>query len=122
MVLLAFSQRYLESQKICRVIHVGPNFLKCPTTESEVNEVADKILEKNEFPQCIGTIDGMHNKLAEPNKHYSDYNNSKSCFSLNPKHQAASSYKYCFQDVMIKWPGRLHDLCAFSNSSVNKLL
>ena len=48
--MMSVNQRYLESQKNCRIIHVGAEKFKLPTTENKVNELADKFLQINEFP------------------------------------------------------------------------
>ena len=70
-----------------------------------------------EFSKRIGTIDDTHNKIAQLNKHYSDYINKRGYFSLNV--QAVSDYKYYFQNVVIKWLESLHDSHV---SLVNKML
>ena len=97
---LLINQRYLEPQKIRRIIHVDSEQIKLPAAENEVNKLADKFLETNEFFQCIGAIDCTHIDIAKPNKHYLDYSNRKGCFS--PDIQGVCDYKHCFQDVMIK--------------------
>ena len=44
---LYINQRHLKSQKIHCIIPVGPEQIKLPTIENEVNELADKFLETN---------------------------------------------------------------------------
>ena len=56
---------------------LGPQLIKLPMTEMEVKELANKLLEIPDFPQCIGAIDSTHIEIKEPSEHYSDYINRK---------------------------------------------
>ena len=62
------------------------------------------------FPQCLGA--GVGNPT--------DYLNRKNRYSLNV--QATCNFKYCFTDVVVKWPGSDHDAIIFANSSITHLL
>ena len=85
------------------MMFAGPKLIRLPATEGEVQELTDGYLEAHGFPQCIGAIDGTHIEIAQPSEHYSDFINRKGYFSS--KVRAVRDYKYCFQEVVAKWPG-----------------
>ncbi len=59
-------------------------------------------------------------EIKQPLLNSSDYINRKSCFTLNV--QELCDHCCCFMDVVVKWPGGVHDARMFSNSRPNHLL
>ena len=62
---------------------LGPELIRLPTNEGEVQESTNRYLETHVFPQCIGAIDGTHKEIIEASEHYSDLIKRKAYFSLN---------------------------------------
>ena len=113
------------SKIICRVskaisVHLAPKYLSLPAYENEIVKLVEKFYEAHGFPQCIRAINGTHIRIKKPISNPTDYINRKGTYSLNV--QAAVDYKFCFFDVVAKWPGSAHDARVFSNSLLNKKL
>ena len=94
--------------------------MKVPKSPEEVEHSTSLIIDTHGFPQCLGAIDGTHTEVIEPQHHYTDYINRTGYTSINA--QAACDYKYCFMDVVVKWPRSVHDARMFQNSSLHKML
>ena len=116
---LAKSTASVIIRRVCNAIttHLTTKLIKMLKTENEVRESAAHFHSKHGFPQCIGAIDGTHVSIKQPSENATDYINRKVRHTLNI--QAVADYKYCFTDDVIKWPGSVHDVRMFSNSSLS---
>ena len=97
---------------------MADDYIKLPTTERDVKELAAKFFEVYGFSQCLGAIDGTHVAIKRPSENATDFINRKDKHTLNI--QSVADWKYCFMDVVIKWSDSVHDTRIFSTSSLNE--
>ena len=69
------------------------------------------------FPSCAGAIDGTHIPIQAPPENHTDYVNRKGYHNVIM--QAVIDARYLFRDVVIEWPGSVHDARVLSNSELN---
>ena len=74
--------------------------------------------EKWGIPMCAGAIDGTHIPILAPEESHTDYINRKGYHSIIM--QAVVDCNYRFRDVVIGWPGSVHDARVLSNSLLYK--
>ena len=109
---------------VCMIVHdtcaaivkvLSDKYISFPTGD-KLQEVMDRFRTKWEIPQCAGAIDGSHIPVKPPALNHTDYYNRKGYYSVVL--QAVVDDEYLFRDVMVGWPGSVHDARVFANSSV----
>ena len=68
------------------------------------------------FPICGGVIDGTHVLILAPNESHADYVNRKGYHSIIM--QTVVDHNNLYTDVVIGWPGSVHDARVLSNSKI----
>ena len=103
-------------QRVTKAIlnHLAEKYIKLPRREEEVNQSCSLFFEKHSLPQFLGAVDGAQIVIKWPSEKSTDYINRKGRYSLNIQTVADLS--------IAKWPGSVHDVQIFSNSSINTKL
>ena len=82
------------------------------------NATKDGFYERYRIPNIVGAIDCTHIPIKKPPNrfHPDEYLNRKNFHSINV--QAICNSEYKFTDVVVAWPGSVHDSRIFKNSSI----
>lgn len=72
--------------------------------------------EKWGFLLFVVTIDGTHTPILGPSESPADYVNRKGGHSVVM--QAVVDHFYLFRDIVVGWPGSVHDARVLSNSAI----
>ena len=101
---------YAITKRLSYVIHFPQG--------NELIEVIRSYENKWDFPMCAGEIDGTHIPIRAPIESNVEYVNRKGYHSILM--QAVVDANYLYRDVVIGWPGSVHDARVFSNSEIFK--
>lgn len=105
------------TNSICSTLvkYIMPRYVRLPQGD-RVMQTVNGFEDRWGFPQCFGAIDGTHIPIIAPQQYHSDYFNRKGWHSVVM--QGIVDHSYRFTDVLIGWPGRVHDARIFANSSI----
>ena len=101
----------------CAIVKRFPRMISFPKGDDLV-EVLESYEQKWGFPMCAGAIDGTHIPILAPVESHVEYVNRKGFHSIIM--QAITDCNYLFRDVVIGWPGSVHDARVLSNSAIFK--
>ena len=99
----------------CAIIKQFPKAITFPKGD-ELHQVLQGYEERWRFPMCAGAIDGTHIPVLAPTDNHVEYVNRKGFHSVLM--QAVTDCNYLYRDVVIGWPGSVHDARVFSNSTI----
>ena len=116
-VSVAFVCSCIKEVAIVIVQKMKAKFITIPKGE-ELKEIMRMYKVKWQFPMCAGAIDGTHIPIIAPAVNHADYVNRKGYHSIVM--QAVVDCKYLFRDVVVGWPGSVHDARILSNSGLYK--
>ena len=94
------------------------SFVFLPKDE-ELDAIIKVYKERWGFPMCCGAIDGTHIPIIAPTENHADYVNRKGYHSIVM--QAVVDSNYLFRDIVVGWPGSVHDAHVLSNSHLYRL-
>ena len=101
---------------ICKAINERlSRVIKFPQGE-ELAQVINNYEKKWGMPMCAGAIDGTHIPILAPEESHLVYVNCKGYHGIIM--QAVVDSNYIFTEVVIGWPGSVHDARVLSNSSI----
>ena len=114
----------IDESTVCRVVNnfckslvsKKNRFIRFPFTDDEKTENKLKFYKMGGFPSCILCIDGFHGKICTPYHDENSFVNRKGFHSINV--QAMTGADYRFTDVVVRWPGSVHDSFIFRTSAV----
>ena len=113
-VLVAFVCTCIK--EVCVVIrNKTASAISFPRGENLLN-VIQGYNEEWRFSMCGGAIDGIHIPILAPNESHADYVNRKGYHSIIM--QAVVDHNHPYRDVVIGWPGSVHDARVLSNSKI----
>ena len=111
----------LVVREVCQAIvdEYLPEVMNCPTTPEGWRPIAERFLNKWNFPHACGAIDGKHIACKCPAKSGSLYYNYKGFYSIVLLALVDSDYKFIWADIGSE--GSASDAEIYNNSQLKQL-
>lgn len=87
-------------------------------TTARMSEIARQFEGRHGFSQCIEAIEGTHIGIKKVLENVANYFDRKETYTMSI--HACADFKYCFFNVVIRWPGSVNNAGIFSNSAYRK--
>ena len=103
--------------EVCSAIWtvLQPIYMPVPRSHDAWKVLSDGFMEKWNFPNCCGAVDGKHIIVFSPPGTHTEYFNYKKFYSLNLMAIADSQYRFIFIDIGQK--GSVSDGGVFEHSA-----
>ena len=108
--------------RVCEAISetILHEYIKCPTSVEEWEQIASEFWMKWQLPNCLGAIDGKHVRILHPSGSGSDYFNYKGFFSIVLLAVVGPRFEFIYADVGCQ--GRISDGGVLRNTDFFKAL
>ena len=102
--------------EVCQAVRKRlPTVVSFPEGENLL-QIIRRYEENWGFPMCAGAVDGTYIPVLAPSQSHIDYVNRQGQHSIVM--QAIVDCYYLFRDIVVGWPGSVHDAHVLSNSSI----
>ncbi|BES91137.1 transposon protein [Nesidiocoris tenuis] len=99
------------------IASMAQEYIKMPSTPQELTAAQTKFYQRCGLPRVVGALDCTHVKIQSPGGLMAEqFRNRKGYFSLNV--QSVSSEDLQILNLVVRWPGSVHDQTIFNNSAL----
>lgn len=101
------------------IASLSPENIYMYKNSHEMEKAVDDFYKIASFPKTIGAIDCTLIKIDSPGGHDAEiFRSRKSFFALNV--QTVSDAKLKIRDIVVRWPGSVHDQTIFNSSTLKE--